>query len=314
MKKTALKRGLVLGCGGVAGGAWSIAALHNLQSQLDWDPRSADIIIGTSVGAVLAALLSGGVSVEQLMACQRGDADSACVWNHDKDSGPAFPPRPRLGLTGAGLALKGLRGEVPTMVALCGLAPAGGFDMTPFRRLVDAIVPAGEWAPRDGVWMMAVDNQTGERVALGREDAPRAALNDAVCASYGVPGWCPPVRIEGRDYIDGGVVSPTSADFLASADVDEVILLAPMASSQPDAPRSPLARIERRIRRGMTRLVDREAALLEAAGKRVIRLEPNAQDLQAIGYNMMDPGRRLQVFNTALNTTAVELKSVLAAA
>ena len=65
------RRALVLGCGGVAGGAWSIAALHNLEQQLDWDARDADILIGTSAGAVLATLLGSGISVDQLLACQQ---------------------------------------------------------------------------------------------------------------------------------------------------------------------------------------------------------------------------------------------------
>ncbi len=314
MRKKPVRRGLVLGCGGVAGGAWSIAALDAVQQQLGWDPREAEVIIGTSVGAVLAALLGGGVSVDQLMACQRGEPGSRCTWNHAADTGPAYPPLPRLGLTGFGMALKGLRGELPGLTALCGLAPAGGFDMTPFRQLIDSVVPAGMWAPHPAVWLMAVDNQTAERVAFGKVGAPAAAINDAVCASYGVPGWCPPVAIDGRHYIDGGVVSPISADFLADTDLDEVIVLAPMASSNPDAPGSRLARIERRVRRGMTRIVDRELSLLKAHGKRVIRLEPGPEDLRAIGYNMMDPARRQQVFETALKTTPVALKRAIAAA
>ncbi len=314
MRKKPVKRGLVLGCGGVAGGAWSIAALDAVQQQLGWDPREAEVIIGTSVGAVLAALLGGGVSVDQLMACQRGEPGAGCKWNHAVDSGPAYPPLPRLGLTGLGMVLQGLRGELPGLTALCGLAPAGGFDMTPFRQLIDSVVPAGQWAPHPAVWLMAVDNQTAKRVAFGRAGAPSAALNDAVCASYGVPGWCPPVAIDGRHYIDGGVVSPISADFLADTDLDEVIVLAPMASSNPDAPGSRLARIERRVRRGMTRIVDRELSLLKAHGKQVIRLEPGPEDLRAIGYNMMDPARREQVFETALETTPVALKRAIAAA
>lgn len=43
--------------------------------------------------------------------------------------------------------------------------------------------------------------------------------------------------------------------------------------------------------------------MLKAAGKRVIRLEPNAEDLAAIGYNMMDPARRRAELETALRTT-----------
>ncbi|MDX1496511.1 MAG: hypothetical protein R3352_03060 [Salinisphaeraceae bacterium] len=296
------KRALVLGCGGVAGGAWSIAALHNLQNRLDWDAREAEVMIGTSVGAVLAALLGSGVSVDQLVACQRGEGD--CRWDHDADTGGALPPWPRPSLTAAKLLARGLRGEVSVLTAACGIAPVGRFDMAPFRRLIDSVVPAGQWLKRDGIWLMAVDSETGERVAFGREDAPAAALNDAVCASYGVPAWCPPVEIAGRRYIDGGVASPTSADFLLDSNIEEVIVLAPMASSNPDNPRSPLARIERRVRRYMTQVVDSEVEALQAQGKQVTRIEPNAEDLQAIGYNMMDPKRRLRVFETALQTTA----------
>lgn len=296
-----MKRALVLGCGGVAGGAWSIATLHQLQQQLDWDVREADIIVGTSVGAVLASLLGAGVSVDQLVACQQGSG--SCQWDHDKDTGGAFPPLPKLSFTSAKLWAKGFRGDIPKAIAASGLAPQGRFDMTPFRRLIDDVVPAGEWAPREGIWIMAVDTDTGERKAFGRADAPPAALNDAMCASYGVPAWCPPVAISGKRYIDGGVASPTSADFLLDSDVDEVIVLAPMASRDMDSPRSPLARIERRFRAHMTRIVDREVALLEAAGKKVIRHEPNAKVLQAIGYNMMDPRRRLSVFNASMESS-----------
>lgn len=296
------KRALVLGCGGVAGGAWSIAALHNLQRQLQWDPRDADVIIGTSVGAVLAALLRSGVSVEQLVACQR--EDGASVWNHDQDSGGRFPPLPRLRFTAPKLLLKGLKGEVSPLTAVSSVVPQGNFDMTPFRRLIDRVAPEGRW-PAAETWLMAVDVESGGRVALGQTNGPvpNANLADAVCASYGVPGWCPPVEINGRVYIDGGVASPTSADFLLNNDIDEVIILAPMASSNPDKPRSRLAKVERAARRYMTKVVDSEVAALKAAGKTVIRLEPQAEDLRSIGYNMMDPARRRRVFVTAMLTT-----------
>ncbi len=114
-----------------------------------------------------------------------------------------------------------------------------------------------------------------------------------------------------RTYIDGGVASPTSADLLADSAVDEVIVLAPMASSQPDHPRSPLIKIERQVRRYMTGIVDREVALLEKSGKRVIRIEPNAQDLTAFGYNMMDPKRRRQVYDTAQITTTETVRMAI---
>ena len=38
---TSPRRALVIGCGGVAGGAWSIAALHQLEQQLGWPADDA---------------------------------------------------------------------------------------------------------------------------------------------------------------------------------------------------------------------------------------------------------------------------------
>lgn len=310
MKKQ--KRALVLGCGGVAGGAWSVAALDAVQRELKWDAREAAILIGTSVGAVLAALLAAGVSVERMLASQRGEA-ADCAWNHDTDYGNAIPPRPALSFPAAKLALQGLRGQINPLAAWSGLLPQGRADMQPFMRLIDSVVPAGEWAPHPAAWMMVVDVASGERVALGRADAPAAPMNQAVCASYGVPGWCPPVEIGGRTFIDGGVGSPTSADFLVGTDVTEVIVLAPMASSETDRPRSALAKIERRVRRYMTGIVDREVAALRSTGIHVIRIEPGPEDLQSFGYNMMDPRRRRQVFTTALRTAPDITRAALAA-
>lgn len=307
------KRALVLGCGGVAGAAWSIATLAAVQQQLDWDPRSADVLIGTSAGAVLAALLAAGTGVERMLASQRGEA-ADCRWDHDTDTGGALPPLPDLHFTGLPLALRGLRGDVSALTAITGVLPRGSADMQPFMNLVDSVVPAGSWAPHKNTWIMAVDAVSGERVAFGRHDAPPIPLNLAVCASYGVPGWCPPVPWQGRSYIDGGVASPTSADFLPGSGVEEAIVLAPMASSHPDTPRSPLARIERRVRRYMTAIVDREIRQLQDAGIRVLRLEPGPSDLAAFGYNMMDPKRRTLVFETALATAPLTVRSALATA
>lgn len=299
-----VRRGLVLGCGGVAGAAWSIAALDSVRNALQWDPREADIIVGTSAGAVLAALLGADVSVDRMLASQRGDdAAAGCVWNHDTDTGGWLPPLPKFSTTAPRLFLKGLLKGVSPLTAVAGLLPQGRADMSGFIRLIEAVAPTGEWVPHPNVWIMAADAATGERVAFGAPYAPKISLSDAVCASYAVPGWCPPVTWEDRTYLDGGIVSPTSADFLLNSNLDEVVILAPMASSDPDHPRSPLAKIERIARRYMTRIVDAEVAQLESRGVRVIRLEPGAEDLQAIGYNMMDPRRRKQVFETALRTT-----------
>lgn len=311
MSEPKAKRALVLGCGGVAGAAWTIATLAELERRLGWDAREADILVGTSSGAVIAALLGSGVSVKRMVQSQLGELEGDC-WNHDVDTGGPRPPKPELRPTAPMLAYRALRGTVPPVMGLVGLAPRGRADMRPFMRLIDRVVPAGQWAPHPATWVMVVDSKTGERVPLGRAGAPRAALNTAVCASYAIPGWCPPVTIDGQTYLDGGIASPTSADLLIGTGVSEAIVLAPMASRALDPPRS-RSRLAVQMRHHMTRIVNREVHLLEQAGMKVVRLEPGAEDLAAIGSNMMNPKRRRRVFDTAVQTATDAVADALLA-
>jgi NTE family protein len=113
--------------------------------------------------------------------------------------------------------------------------------------------------------------------------------------------------IDGRRYIDGGVRSPTSLSVAAGAGLDEVYVLAPMASTVTDRPARPLERLERRLRTLITRALLREARALGAAGIRVTVLTPGPEDLAVMGVNLMDPRRRQQVLDTSLRTSAAAL-------
>lgn len=107
---------------------------------------------------------------------------------------------------------------------------------------------------------------TGERETFGRAGRPRASFTNAVMASCAAPAWYQPVPIGEVPYVDGALCSPCNADLLAGADLDEVYVLAPMASFAPDRPRGPLARLERASRRVATRQTLRELSLVRAAG------------------------------------------------
>jgi NTE family protein len=151
-------------------------------------------------------------------------------------------------------------------------------------------------------WIVAVDYDSGRRVVFGRDGAPPAPLPDAVVASCSIPGWYEPVPIDGRRYVDGGVRSVTSLDLMAEADVDQVYVLAPMASVTPDHPRRRIERAERRFRRLITRGLLNSARDLRSRGIRVTVLTPGPEDLAAIGWNPMDPRRRGAVLETSLRT------------
>ena len=60
-----LRRGLVLGGGGITGIAWETGLLLGLQD-LGVDVTVADAIVGTSAGSVVGAQITTGLSLEDL--------------------------------------------------------------------------------------------------------------------------------------------------------------------------------------------------------------------------------------------------------
>ena len=287
-------RALVIGCGGTLGFAWTAAVLAELDRQ-GWSPGTADVLLGTSAGAELVARLGAGVPAADLH--DGGDAPGAPG---------ALPPLPRPGLPGLGLTRAALTRRTDLLAGIAGLLPRGRGDAQWLVDLGDALAaPATGWVGHPQTWLVAADARTGVRVPFGRADAPKAPLGLAIAASWAIPGWFPPVRIGGRDYLDGGAVSPTSADLLlphvADGRVDEIVVVAPM-SSHGGAPARGLSHVERLLRRPMTRRVDDEIDALRAAGARVHRIEPTGDDLAAMGANFMDGGRVARVREVAART------------
>src|SRR4051794_41368871 len=100
------RRGIVLGGGGVLGAAWMIGALSALRDTCGWQPNDADVLIGTSAGAVLAALLGSGVTAETLADNQRGivvPGAPPLEFDPDTARGASLPPRPPPRLRAAAL-------------------------------------------------------------------------------------------------------------------------------------------------------------------------------------------------------------------
>jgi NTE family protein len=310
------RRGLVLGGGGVLGAAWMIGALSALRDAYGWEPGTAEVIVGTSAGSVLAGLLGCGITVDTLVNHQRGvpaPGDPQVDFDADGASGGPLPPRPRLGIGSTALLARAVRNprRLPPLAVLSGLAPHGRGQLDAVKALVAAAVEASGggsgWAPHPATWIVTMDYATGRRVPFGRVGAPPAALPEAVAASCAIPGWYAPVTIDGRRYVDGGTLSPTSVDLVAGRGLDEVIVLAPMVSFELDDPASLVGRVERRFRRAMTKRVLHEAAKVRRHGAAVTILGPGREDLEAIGVNLMDPRRRLRVLETSLRTSAAAL-------
>jgi NTE family protein len=310
--------GLVLGAGGVLGAAWMTGALAGLSDRLPCAAADVDLIVGTSAGSVLAAALRCRAPFEEMVAWQRGQAtgllrESAALAAHD---GP-LPPLPRWRFGSVPLARAALITpyRVPPWVAASAWLPHGRGQHAALRSLVTGLQvasggPSSSWWADGRTWIAAVDYDTGQRVLFGRDGAPAASLPDAVVASCSIPGWYEPTVIGGRRYVDGGVRSMTSLDVLGGTDVQDIYVLAPMASTEPDHPLRPHLQMERRLRQVLTMILVRQAKALAARGKRVTVLTPGPRDLAAMGINLMDPRRRQDVLELSYRTSAEALAAL----
>jgi NTE family protein len=325
--------GLVLGAGGLLGSAWTAGVLAVLAERLDRPLGGLDLVLGTSAGAVLGAALRCGMDVPELLAHQRG-ADPADAPDRrpgdlpqlrtlERESGNGRPPvplpwlgSPRL-LAAAAVAPH----RMNPVVAASGLLPRGRARMTSLVQMVDVLQTRGGatpdgWVAGPPLWVVAVDYDTGRRVVFGRAGAPAAPVADAVLASCSIPGWFAPHVIGGRRYVDGAVASATSLALLARQGapvLDEVYVLAPLAGHAYDRPTDPVAVVERRVRRLLTRWLDAEVRAVRDAGTRVVVLTPGPADLQAMGGNLMNPRHRERVLDTALATSAAALEEAVTA-
>ncbi len=305
------RRALVFGGGGVLGGTWAVGALSAWQNATGLEPREVDIIVGTSAGSVLAALVASGVSIDELITHYRDEQVTTgplagYEWDPARATGGNRPGLPRFRGPGSpALIRSSLRnlGQLPATTVLSAFLPEGGKSLERIGHLIDAVTPFGEWSAHPNLWVAATDYSNGHRVVFGRPGAPVAPLASAVMASCAIPGWFTPVEIHGQTYIDGGAVSATSVDVLAHSGVDEVYVIAPMVSFNPDSPTGIQARLERRWRSQVTKVCRDEMALVRAAGASVYAIGPGPQDLEAIGSNLMDSRRRELVLDTSLRTS-----------
>ena len=253
---SARRPGLVLGGGGIAGIAWHTGVLHGLALG-GADLTSAERLIGTSAGATVAAQVGAGCSLEDLYKRQIDPASLATelapalsvteLWEMMlpiyAESVDDDERRRRLGR----LALE---------------AQTVSEDVR--RRVIAARLGDIDW--RGGrVSVVACEAVTGCRRVF--DSSSDVAVIDAVAASCAVPGVWPPVSIDGRRYIDGGVWSLTNADLATGCDL--VIVLAPL--SDP--------------------VVHSELAGLGNGVESVV-LTPDAASIAAFGPDVLDPAVR----------------------
>lgn len=311
----------MLGAGGPVGHAYHAGVLAAL-SEVGWDARHADVIVGTSIGALTAGLLRAGLSPDDLLAhaggrplSAKGDALLRRGWP-DPDFAAALgrrqpPGRPHWGPPASpqlvGTLLRDPR-RLRTGLLIAAVAPAGAVSIQPivagFDRLLGPLWPAGP------LRVVAVDLATGRPTVFGGPAAIEVRPSVALAASCAVPSHFTPVRVGDRRYVDGGVCSPANtevigAEVLASpGSLDAVIVSVPMGIGAWPARRG----IDLPGRWANHRSARRGLRAVLAARVPTATFEPGRDELSVMGYDAFALAHLAEIAQRAHRATLARLR------
>ncbi|MFA1541169.1 patatin-like phospholipase family protein [Actinomadura monticuli] len=206
---------LVLGPGGPVGTAWLLGLAAGLR-EAGVEPADADLVVGTSAGAIAGAAITTGRDLAAL----------------EELPPPSAPPPPadmsvmvRAFELGADTSLA--PDEVRRRIGRLAL-DAGALPEERQRADMGFLVGTDEWPP-GRLLVTGVDVAAGEPVVW--DAASGVPLAAAVAASSAAPGYAEPVTIGGRRYMDGAFAGGSNADLAKG--VGTVVLVEPFGPMSP---------------------------------------------------------------------------------
>jgi NTE family protein len=295
----------VLGGGGITGAAYEMAALMSIQLATGWDPDQAEVVVGTSGGAFVTALVRNEALTLDSLVMPNDDRNDVAerIRRHvfTRNAGVQVRHWVRHGI------VPGLRDPGLTLF----LGSPAPYQATGVNEWVTSQIGeecAERW-PAKPTAVIAFDIAARRRVVFGAESAPQACLADAVAASSAIPLLFRPYPIDGRLYVDGGVVSGTHADVVLGSEkpLDLVLVLAPMAA---DVSRKRARFHEKMFDRVGQRSLTEEIALIKEAWPHceVVVLSPSPSVQNSMRPNPMDSKRAVATFMRTL----ISMKRTLA--
>jgi predicted acylesterase/phospholipase RssA len=334
------KRALVLGGGGIAGAAFEVGALLALNDVLSgFKATDFDIYVGTSAGSFLCACLVNGITPEDFARSQIG---------REPPNLPSINPgeilKPVHGRLSRGVAAwaGGIRSTarqvarnprhlslVDVFFSLASDLSSSLYTTEGLQQYLQMIFSMSGRTNRfdkldKELYVVGTDLDTAERTVFGEEEMPAASISQAVAASAAIPVIYEPVKIKGREYIDGGLRSPTNLDIALAHGAGFVVMVNPLVPYLHD-PRYLLRAFDSDVRHvsdgGLGRLaaqvfrimahtqVEKELELmrLKYPETEILVVEPRRDDEHLFVFNLMDYSVRDQIAKDAFEHVAVEL-------
>ena len=335
------KTALVLGGGGFTGGVYEIGALRALDLlAVNRTINEFDVYVGTSAGAFIASMVANGITPEEMMRVINSDLPSPLS---DISLGMLLQPNyggfVRKSLTFplrvAGVA-RGLLSHVREVSAvdivngLAGGLPSGVYSGRGIESYVEEALAdpdrTNDFRLLDPeLYLTATDLDSTERVVMGDGEWMDVPISTAVAASGALPMLYEPVRIDGREFIDGGIRSTTNIDVAVEHGAKFIVVINPVVPYVNDLRKRIPTIMGTRARRvsdmGFTAIGNQAFRLLSHErlhiavqhweerypGVDIILIEPEFDDELMFGTSIMDYSARLEIAKHGFESVTLKL-------
>lgn len=243
------KVALGLSGGGFGGYLFEIGALTALDDAFDqsFTTNDFDRYIGISAGSPAAALLANGVRPEEILKANLSGKRPYYFERRDI-AAPAMGEGFKTFVRTAQQFLPLLKSfyqnwQEMSFIDLVNKAqnalPSGVYSLEPFARYLEATFGAkGLSNSFEGLgkelYIPAIDLETGQTVMFGDEKYSEVPISKAICASAAAPVYFCPIKINDRDYIDGGVGGIPLFELPVWNEVEFMVIINPTVLLRPD--------------------------------------------------------------------------------
>lgn len=203
---------LVLGPGGPVGTAWLLGLVNGLR-RAGVDLARADLIVGTSAGAIAGAALASGRDLDELAEIPPGE----------RVGDPSVMPRALEIMNTAGADPRESLRRVGALAREAEAMPAERHMLS-----MERTIGTRAWPDVD-LRVTAVDVEAGKPVVWTRDSG--VPLHAAVASSSAAPGAVRPVVIDGREHIDGAFGGGSNVHLAAGAGT--MVLIEPIGHLMP---------------------------------------------------------------------------------
>ncbi|MCX5868415.1 MAG: patatin-like phospholipase family protein [Proteobacteria bacterium] len=322
------KIAVVCAGGGITGGVYEIGCLRALDEILvNKSVVDFDMFIGISAGSMIASALSFGVTPDLMFKTLIGPTTEIQGFNRGNFFTINYPEFIRKLISAPSVVFNILKSYwrnrkdmhlFDALTYLQELIPSGLIDGGSIAKDIQASLANNgrEDSFRSlakELYVIAVNLDTGQRAVFGESNFREVPISKAVQASCSLPLLFRPTRINGADYIDGGVFKTVHLDVAARHGADLIICINPIVPlyNNPATPIIPLVTGKSRYLRdrGMIPVVDQafrilihsrlrygiEQFRLEHPDIDLILLEPDPTDYMMFFYNILRFSSRVMI-------------------